>query len=135
MNQDLRSQVMILQQNYFQIPQRLEVNPSAELKSWATKNGATEVLHAGRDAIVFEDDTWHVMKGGKWSHTLQDVADAPWSINKRRQGGDFALLKIERGRLKECIDYISTHLDPREYVVPSMSRTWLCTCLRTFYRR
>ena len=52
MNQDLRSQVMILQQNYFQIPQRLEVNPSAELKSWATKNGATEVLHAGRDAIV-----------------------------------------------------------------------------------
>lgn len=52
MNQDLRSQVMILQQNYFQIPQRLEVNPSAELKSWAAQNGATEVLHSGRDAIV-----------------------------------------------------------------------------------
>lgn len=91
--------------------------------------------YAGRDAIVFEDDTWHVMKAGKWSHTLQDVADAPWSINKRRQGADFALLKIERGRLRECIDYISTNLDPREYVVPSMSRTWLCTCLRVFYHR
>ena len=52
MNQDLRSQVMILQQNYFQIPQRLEVNPSAELKSWAAQNGAMEVLHSGRDAIV-----------------------------------------------------------------------------------
>ena len=39
-------------------------------------------------------------EGWKWSHTLQDVADAPLSINQRRQGGDFALLKIERGRLK-----------------------------------
>lgn len=52
MNQDLRAQVMTLQQNYFEIPQRLEANPSAELKHWASESGATELLHSGREAIV-----------------------------------------------------------------------------------
>ncbi|WP_028466434.1 methyl-accepting chemotaxis protein [Nisaea denitrificans] len=52
MNQDLRAQVMTLQQSYFEIPKRLEVNPSAELKNWAVENGAAETVHSGRDAIV-----------------------------------------------------------------------------------
>jgi methyl-accepting chemotaxis protein len=52
MNQDLRAQVMALQQSYFEIPKRLEVNPSAELKNWAVENGAAETVHSGRDAIV-----------------------------------------------------------------------------------
>lgn len=52
MNMDLRAKVMTLQQNYFEIPARLEANPSVELKRWALENGATEVRHSGRDAIV-----------------------------------------------------------------------------------
>ncbi|WP_193183536.1 methyl-accepting chemotaxis protein [Nisaea sediminum] len=52
MNQDLRAEVMKLQQAYFEIPRRLEVNPAAELQVWALENGAREEIHTGRDAIV-----------------------------------------------------------------------------------
>ena len=91
--------------------------------------------NAGRDALVCTDDAWHVMKAGVWTSPIDNLEQAPWRINQRATGSDFALIVNQRGHVQEAVEYMTTHPDPREYVVPSMSRTWLCTCMREFYAR
>jgi len=88
--------------------------------------------NAGRDAMIAGTAGWHVMKSGRWLSTPICMSESPWKINKRRSGADFALLVIPWTRLKELVEYVRDHPEPREYVVPSMSRTWLCHCLRTY---